>query len=394
MSISLNELLHYDYFKSLELIAGANGCSRQVISCSILDYEMDRSVNQKYANLNFLPGQMVVTSLLFAKNAPFMIRDAVKYLVSKDVSALVIKNVFRLPVHESILRYADSKNFPIFLMDDTHMFFEDFIMQVGRCVEIAESTEMASREINALLYQNLNAGEKKARIHRIFPIFYDQYAIARFDTEHSTVREDYPSQASVVLKNIPLSSLAKSVLRYDKGFFLFLSGASIKENELNACVALLSERFPESSVGVSSIHFRMEDADKALHEAIYAARVHKLDRKTLTDLSTYQSYSGIGIYRVLLPLIDNEELQQYSLGLLDPVLEFDAENRGRLLETLLEFIQCGGDLHKLSARSGQHENTLRYRLDKVAALTGLNYRKMSDYEQLALAARVYLLVND
>lgn len=41
-------------------------------------------------------------------------------------------------------------------------------MQVGRCVEIAESTEMASREINALLYQNLNTGEKKARIHRIF----------------------------------------------------------------------------------------------------------------------------------------------------------------------------------------------------------------------------------
>lgn len=148
---------------------------------------MDSSLNQKYANLNFLPERMVVSSLLFVKNAPFMIRDAVKYLISKDVSALVIKNVFCLPIHESILRYADSKNFPIFLMDDTHMFFEDFIMQVGRCVEIAESTEMASREINALLYQNLNTGEKKARIHRIFPIIYDQYAIARFDTEHSTV---------------------------------------------------------------------------------------------------------------------------------------------------------------------------------------------------------------
>lgn len=91
---------------------------------------MERSLNQKYANLNFLPERMVVSSLLFAKNAPFMIRDAVKYLISKDASALVIKNVFCLPIHESILRYADSKN---------------------------------------------------------FPIFYDQYAIARFDTEHSTV---------------------------------------------------------------------------------------------------------------------------------------------------------------------------------------------------------------
>ena len=182
-------------------------------------------------------------------------------------------------------------------------------------------------------------------------------------------------------------------LRYDKGFFLFLSGASIKADELNACIAPLCERFPESSVGASGVHFRMEDADKALHEAIYAARVHNLNRKTLNDPSLYQSYSSIGIYRVLLPLIDNEELQQYALGLLDPVLEFDAENRGSLLETLLEFVQCGGNLHKLSARSGQHENTLRYRLDKIAALTNLNYRKMSDYEQLALAARIYLLIN-
>lgn len=72
---------------------------------------MDSSLNQKYANLNFLPERMVVSSLLFVKNAPFMIRDAVKYLISKNVSALVIKNVFRLPIHESILRYADPRIF-------------------------------------------------------------------------------------------------------------------------------------------------------------------------------------------------------------------------------------------------------------------------------------------
>lgn len=68
-------------------------------------------------------------------------------------------------VHSPLCGFQEFSDFP---MDDTHMFFEDFIMQVGRCVEIAESTEMASREINALLYQNLNTGEKKARIHRIF----------------------------------------------------------------------------------------------------------------------------------------------------------------------------------------------------------------------------------
>ena len=101
----------------------------------------------------------------------------------------------------------------------------------------------------------------------------------------------------------------------------------------------------------------------------------------------------MGVYRALLPMLDSEELQRYSGDLLDPILEFDAENRGNLLDTLLEFVQCGGNLHELSARSGQHENTLRNRLDRIGSLTGLSYRKLDDYEQLALAARVYLLLN-
>lgn len=42
----------------------------------------------------------------------------------------MIKNVFRLPLHDTILRYADSKNFPVFLMDSPQMFFEEFIIQI------------------------------------------------------------------------------------------------------------------------------------------------------------------------------------------------------------------------------------------------------------------------
>ena len=58
---------------------------------------------------------------------------------------------------------------------------------------------------------------------------------------------------------------------------------------------------------------------------------------------------------------------------------------------MLSLVRCGGDLHGLSELRGEHENTLRNRLEKVRGLTGLNFRRPSDYEELALAARVYLL---
>ena len=129
----------------------------------------------------------------------------------------------------------------------------------------------------------------------------------------------------------------------------------------------------------------------ALREAMYAARVSALDETKRKRPCL--SYEDLGIYRALLPLVDDGGLQRYANEILDPILEFDAENRGNLLGTLLGFVQYGGSLRELSAWSGQHENTLRYRMDRIALLTGLNYRKLDDYEQLAMAARVYLLLN-
>lgn len=391
MSLCVQDFLRFDYFKSLEVIAGAGGLSRSVSGCGILDYEMEQELNRKYADQNFHSGQLVITSLLFAKNNPFLIRDAVKYVISKGGSGLVIKNVFRLPIHESILRYADSRDFPILIMNDMKMFFEDFIIQTNKCIEIAENAALTTQELNDLLYQKLNAGDKNARIRRLFPIFRDQYALVHFRQPRFSSPDIPAPQISSAGDSHDPAALSQSILHYEKGFFLFLSGDSLGGKTLSACISPLAAQYPDSSIGVSGIHYRMEEADTALREAIYASRVHQL-RKLTDSPPAYLPYAEIGVYRVLLPLIDSEALQQYSRELLDPLLEFDAENHGSLLDTLLAYVQYGGDLHALSAASGQHENTLRYRLDRIGILTGLNCLKSADYEQLALAAQVYLLL--
>lgn len=391
MPISLKDLLNYDYFKGISLIAGAGGLSRQVSGCGILDYELDRSLNPKYAILNFPPEKLVISSLMFAKDSPFMIRDAVKYLLSKNASGLVIKNVFRIPIHESILRYADSKDFPILLMDNAQMVFEDFIIQTDKCIEIAENAESVSRDLSNLLHQNLSLSDKKSIIRRVFPIFYDQYVLVYFN---APAVEDVAAQATSILQGIHVKGITKTVLRYEKGFFLFLSGDKITSDILDVYIPALSEHLSSCCVGTSNIRFRMEDADQSLREAVYAARIHAVEKKYFSGQNQYSIYSRLGIYRALLPLVDNEMLQQYADNLLEPILEFDAENHGSLLNTLLAFVQCDGNLRMLAEASGQHENTLRYRLDKICTLTNLNYRRNADFEQLALAARVYLLLNE
>ena len=78
MALCIQDFLEFDYFKSLEVLAGADGLTGAVDSCGILDYELEQGLNKKYTDQNFHSGQLVLTSLLFAKNNPFLVRDAVK----------------------------------------------------------------------------------------------------------------------------------------------------------------------------------------------------------------------------------------------------------------------------------------------------------------------------
>lgn len=392
MPMPLKDLLCFDYFKSLQLIAGASGLSQNVERCGILDYEMDQSASEKYRHQNFHPNQLALTSLLFAKNNPFLIRDAIKYLISRNVSGLIIKNVFHIPIHDSVLRYASSKGFPIFLMDDPQMYFEEFILQVDKCLTIAENSETAEQELNQLLYQPMEQGRKKTSVQRLFPRVYDQYVLLYLSTKQ-VLPTEWLSQVRCVLNSLNIPRISKNVLRYQDGFFVFLSQDVLAQNQISALASELAALYPEGRIGISNVQFHIEKMDDALREALFASQIHRLEKeRRFRDIPAFLTYTELGIYRLLLPLIDREELRRYSSELLEPILEFDAENRGNLLETLLEFVQCDGDLHKLSNNFSQHENTLRYRLDKIGTLTGLNYRKPGNYEQLALAARIYLLL--
>lgn len=53
-------------------------------------------------------------------------------------------------------------------------------------------------------------------------------------------------------------------------FFLFVPSASVEVADLDACMIPLAKKFPENYIGVSGVHFKIEEGDSALREAIYA----------------------------------------------------------------------------------------------------------------------------
>ena len=138
------------YAGSLRLVAGEGGLARPVHEVGILDYELLPDVKSRFQRVNFYEGQLVLSTFLYAKDNPFLITEAVKYLVSKGSSGLIIKNVFHLQIPDGAIRYANARNFPLFVTVGDSFLFDQVIVAVDHARKQAESLESVQQEIDRL----------------------------------------------------------------------------------------------------------------------------------------------------------------------------------------------------------------------------------------------------
>ncbi len=70
-----------------------------------------------------------------------------------------------------------------------------------------------------------------------------------------------------------------------------------------------------------------------------------------------------------------------------PLEDYDSRYRTSLLETLETWLACDASVSVTAARLYAHRHTIRYRLDRVHELTGLDPAATTDREQLVLGLR-------
>ena len=378
-----------DFYKTFEnglkLIAGAGGMSRTVTSAGILDYEMESVLKDKYMHTNFRENQLVISTFLYAKNNPFSLLDAVKHLVSKNVSGLVIKNVFRLPIHESLLRYADSKNFPVFLLEAQDIYIENIIYEVSRHCELLQDARFSQKKLAHILSGDLSENEIAAQVKQLSPScanqffnlyikFGDQLSNADFDT--------YDKRFAASSLNVPGNFLLLS----EYGLFYTHSQENIASVYTDVLfqhiLDVLLQQDSYSSCGVSQYHLRLEEYKMSLQESLYSADIADADGQP------FIKYTELGIRRILYPFASSREMQRYAKDILSPVEDYDIENTSTLMGTLRTYLHVDCNLPAAAESLGQHKNTIRYRLDKIHELTGLDYKKFSHLEQLSAAMKI------
>ena len=395
MAYTVSNVLN-TYEGSLRLIAGEGGLARPVHEVGILDYELLPEVKSRFQRVNFYEGQLVLSTFLYAKDNPFLITEAIKYLVSKGSSGLIIKNVFHLQIPDGAIRYANARDFPLFITVGDKLLFDELIVEVDHARRRAESLEQVQQQIDRLLLDRDDKEQVLRNAHTLNPSLKNEiralYVLfPQSPSQEADIRSRYWTLQQRLGKT-ELGAYTNFFAPYDDGVLLIVSGERMVADgsrakgdqvaDLLRTSVLDDEENP--SVGLSDAHFELHELAEAISEALSAARFALHQGEGLVR------FGDLGVYRLILPHLQSAALLAFAQQTLEPLRVYDAETGSHLLDTLRAYCDCEQNFARTAAAIGQHENTVRRRLERIAVVTGLSYRMPNQMEQLSLARKVEL----
>jgi hypothetical protein len=120
-----------------------------------------------------------------------------------------------------------------------------------------------------------------------------------------------------------------------------------------------------------------------------AAVLEARHARKLAALSTSRTAIVVGdevaSHLLLLAAVPDELRRSFRAKILGPLVDYDATHKSALVETLRVFLEHSGSWAATSAELHIHVNTLRYRISRIAELTGRDLTRFADRVDLYLA---------
>jgi purine catabolism regulator len=148
--------------------------------------------------------------------------------------------------------------------------------------------------------------------------------------------------------------------------------------------------YPNSAiaVGIGGVAKSLREWRVAYLDAAAAA-----DFARLTHANHPLDAREIGVYRFLSAPGNREALRTLRDDILGELLEYDKRQNGDLLLTLEGFFNANGHLTQTSELLHIHRNTLQYRLNRIAELTGLDMTQPDTRLAMQLAVKAKRLLD-
>jgi sugar diacid utilization regulator len=176
--------------------------------------------------------------------------------------------------------------------------------------------------------------------------------------------------------------LSSMISRHSDAVVLIVSGCP----EGETLYRLLSEDLGGAgATGVGGCCDRPGDFPRSYSEAMRALDIRRRSRSP--DGAT--TFDHLGLYRILDTGANRAEIVAYVREWLGQLLDHDEHKNTDLVQTLSQYLECGGHYDKTASALVIHRSTLRYRLGRIREITDLDLNDVDSRLNLHVATRAW-----
>jgi len=153
----------------------------------------------------------------------------------------------------------------------------------------------------------------------------------------------------------------------------------------------ISERLGRAT-SVIGIGTRCEVPDDLPQSFINARRAMNIRLRSANPEGA-AAFDELGFYRLIDAAHGGGAVEAFVREWLGALLDYDESRNSELVLTLSDYLECGGNYDESAAALHIHRSTLRYRLARIAELTGHDLRKVDTRFNLHAATRAWRFLN-
>lgn len=376
MYISVKSILRSPKLQNAEVLAGRGGLHRAVKRASVADLLL--TSEEDNANI-FNEGDLFLTCLAqFYRKDSKAVESYFDTLLHFGSSGLIIvpNNNMDL-ITEEIRRKCDEADYPLlYLTDDIP--YADILSIINDYIAVETLNKTRSNYLQKIMYEPLSEYETIGIINRFNSNLSRYIQVACFKGE---------ILSNITYANFHVDSLNTCNSVYVKEGDLNYYIVSSKQDDacvpsINRNIKQLYDNFDIRGMGVSMV-YEQRDMKKALLEAKSALKMAGcLEQKELV-------FSPLSTYHLLFELENSHAAASFYDAFVNAVRRCATEEyEADMMLTVREYVRNKGNYKLVAKRVNQHENTVRYRINKLKSELGLEDDNIAFHETLAIAVKL------
>lgn len=369
------DILKLQVMEGYRLAAGVDGLSKEVHYVNVYDnIPSDLDVT-----IPLFAGDVFLTFFYYGRGDKNYALKMVKFLIDGGASALIIFDEYISELSPELEDLCNREKLPVIFLD-CHRPYSLVISSIIELRLAAEQKKSVEDKLDAITSTKTSPEDKADLIFELNSSFQNR-ALAFFIQK--------PENAvSIDILGTLNRSLLSFAADYRSGVLLINSFPESRENILEKIiddsVNMIRYYWPGAAMGISNA-CNTEKLDKAILQAIIAAGTCQPDSGEIIR------YRELGITRLLSGLLGSSALEEFYNDVTKPILRFDMENNSCLFDTMLMFAAHNMDYKETAVSMFVHENTIRYRINRLKEMIPYGKSDMDFYETISVTAKIHKL---